>query len=111
MTTREMLPSRRQSQSFDFHHVNQGGHSFRYKATAGYYPDGRLGEVFLSASKITTDMDVAARDMAILLSIALQHGADREKISAAMTRQPNGKPLGVAGTLLDIIDELEGEAS
>lgn len=103
VTKRELLPPRRQSQNFDFEHVNQNYQAFAYKATVGFYDDGRLGEVFLSAAKITTDMDVAARDAAILLSFALQYGVPPESMRSAMTRDPGGRPLGVVGTLLDLL--------
>ena len=100
---RELLPARRMSETFDFAHTNQSWQSFGYKATVGYYMDGRPGEVFLSAAKITTDTDIAARDSAILLSFALQHGTPAEALRSAMTRDPEGRPLGVIGTLLDIM--------
>lgn len=102
-TKRELLPLRRMSETFDFTHINQSWQSFGYKATVGYYMDGRPGEVFLSAAKITTDMDIAARDAAILLSFALQHGTPVDSLRTAMTRDPEGRPLGVIGTLLDIM--------
>jgi hypothetical protein len=97
------------SENFDFDHINQNWQAFAYKATVGYYPDGRPGEVFLSAAKITTDMDISARDAAILLSFALQHGVDAERLRAAMTRDPEGKPLGVIGSLLDLMHQQDQE--
>lgn len=100
---RELMPTRRPSETFAFEHVTPSYQFFPYTATVGYYLDGRPGEVFLSAAKITTDMDTAARDAAILLSFALQFGAPLESMRAAISRDAEGKPMGVVGTLLDIM--------
>lgn len=100
---REALPQRRAADTFEFNHINTSWMSFKYRATIGFYDDGRPGEVFLSAAKLTTDMDIAARDSAILLSYALQHRADPHSIRTSMTRDPDGRPMGVIGTLLDIM--------
>lgn len=108
--SREILPARRRSETFDFEHVNASFMTFKYRATVGFYDDGRPGEVFLNAAKITTDMDIAARDAAILLSFALQTGVDAERVRASMTRDPDGRPLGVIGTLLDLIAGQRKEA-
>lgn len=103
MPHREVLPQRRASDTFEFEYINQSYMSFKYRATIGFYDDGRPGEVFLSAAKLTTDMDIAARDAAILLSYAIQHRADPRSISTSMTRDPDGRPMCVIGTLLDIM--------
>ena len=47
--TRELLPQRRPSEPFTFEHAG-----FDYRGTIGFYPDGRIGEVFLSAAKSGT---------------------------------------------------------
>ena len=101
--TRELLPQRRPSETFTFDH---GG--FEYRVTLGFYPDGRIGEVFLGAAKSGTALDIATRDSAILLSFALQHGATVEQIRSAMTRDVAGRPEGAMGVLLDRI-ACEGE--
>lgn len=101
--TRDRLPQRRAAETFDFDHVNHAGASFPYKATIGFYDDGRVGEVFLYAGKVGTELDVSIKDAAIILSFALQHGARAEDIRAAMTRDAVGRPEGVMGTLLDLI--------
>lgn len=108
MSHRERLPNRRRSESFEFEHRNYAGAPFPYLATLGCYADGRLGEVFIYAGKVGTELDVAIKDAAILLSFALQHGATVEDIRSAMTRDAKGKPEGVMGTLLDLISASEG---
>lgn len=95
---RELLPARRQSETLNF---RAGGVVFT--ATMGYYEDGRLGEVFLNAGKIASETDVAARDSAVVLSIALQHGVSVEAVRAALTRRADGTPEGPMGILLDVL--------
>jgi hypothetical protein len=104
MTDRERLPNRRYAETFTFWHGN-----FQYDATVGLYPDGRIGEVFLSAGKAGTELDIATRDSAIALSFALQYGCRPETIRAAMTRNSEGKPEGALGVLIDRICELQEE--
>jgi hypothetical protein len=101
--TREILPGRRRSETIHLEVVNASFQAFRYSVTVGYYDAEmtRIGEVFINSDKITTDLDVAARDVAILLSFALQHGVDPRTIQRSLTRDVDGRPLGLLGTLLD----------
>lgn len=101
--TRSVLPNRRASETIKFQVVRRDRTPAVYHATLGYYPDGRLGEVFLSAGKTGSDVDVAARDSAIAFSFALQHGCSVETARAAFCRDEDGKPEGPLGTLLDLL--------
>ena len=67
--TRELLPNRRRSGTFK---LRFGGQNAAYHVTCGYFNDGRLGEVFISTSKIGSAADAISRDCAILLSLALR---------------------------------------
>jgi ribonucleoside-diphosphate reductase alpha chain len=95
---RERLPNRRPALTFDFEHAG-----LKYTATVGRFPDGRIAEVFVQNHKSNSGADVNARDAAIILSFALQHGADVLAISKALCRDPRGKPSGVIGAVLDLI--------
>lgn len=101
--TRERLPQRRASETFDFTHFTPTGAGVPHKATLGYYGDGRIGEIFIGTGKVGTDVDVAVKDAAILASFALQSGVKVEDMRDAMTRDARGRPEGVMGTLLDLI--------
>ena len=97
---RQRLPDRRSSESFAF----QCGR-MNYVATISRFDDGRIAEIFLTNHKIGSDADAAARDSAVVCSIALQHGTPVETIRHALLRDGRGgasSPLGVA---LDIIAE------
>jgi hypothetical protein len=98
MTARERLPQRRANESFTFE-LN----GLRFTATVSRFPDGRIGELFLTNHKFGNQSDTNARDAAILLSFALQHGADIEAIRRALCRDSQGRALGPIGEALDII--------
>lgn len=96
---RHRLPDRRRGETFEFHHA---GHD--YTLTVGLYRTGRIGEVFLSAHKSGGDLEAVARDAAIVVSIALQFGADLKTIRSALTRDHNGAPATLIGAALDAIN-------
>lgn len=98
MSERQRLPNRRASRQITFE-----ANGLRYTATASFFPDCRLAEVFLSNAKAGSHSDSAAKDSAVVCSIALQHGVPLDVIRHALLRDARGvasSPLGVA---LDII--------
>jgi hypothetical protein len=99
---RQRLPNRRAAVTFDF---NVGTH--QYTATAGYFIDGplagKLAEIFLSNSKAGSALDAAARDSAVLCSLALQHGADIETLRRALMRDSQGIASSPLGAALDLL--------
>ena len=99
MMARERLPDRRPCINWTFYH-----RGFAYDATASFYPDGRVGEVFLGSGKAGTDLDIATRDSAIALSIAIQHGAPLDLLKNTFLR--NGDGVGAAGVMAALCDEL-----
>ena len=96
--TRERLPDRRQCESFSFELDG-----LRFTASIGRFSDGRVGELFLTNHKSGNQSDTNARDAAIILSFALQFGADIETIRRALCRNSQGRALGPVGAALDII--------
>jgi hypothetical protein len=102
--TRERLPNRRISEQFVFE-----CNALRYVATVSFFADGRLAEIFLSNAKAGSHSDSAAKDSAVVCSIALQYGVPVDVIRRALLRDSHGvasSPLGVA---LDRI--IAGEAA
>ena len=89
---RERLTNRRASESFTFE--LDGLH---FTATVSRFPDGRIGELFLNNHKAGNQVDTNARDAAILLSFALQHGADIDAIRKSLCRDSRGRALGPIG--------------
>ncbi len=102
---REKLPQRRYSETFELV-FNQSPVS----VTIGCHQDGGVGEVFLAMQKKAgSQADLAARDIAILLSLAIQHGVPLATINDALTKDAEGRPAGLAGYVVPHL--LEGEAS
>ena len=95
---RERLPDRRPSKSFSFE-LN----GFRFTATVSSFADGRIAELFLNNHKFGNQVDTNARDAAILLSFALQHGADINDIRKALCRDSKGQALSPVGAALDLL--------
>jgi hypothetical protein len=103
---RQRLPNRRASVGFTIAHP--GLPSISYEVMLGFDGEPATGaprEVFISCNKLTSDLDLAARDVATAISIALQYGARVEELAAAVSRGDDGKPQGVAGAVLDAILE------
>ena len=98
MTERATLPQRRSAETFDMRH---GAKRTVFQVTLGRYPDGRIGEVFISGAKAGSELDAVARDGAVLLSIALQFGASLEVMRHAMTREGDGAPSTILGAVVD----------
>ena len=90
---REQLPNRRASQQLAFE-----CNGLRYVATVSFFPDGRLAELFLSNAKAGSHSDSAAKDSAVVSSIALQYGVPVDVIRHALLQDSRGVasgPLGV----------------
>jgi hypothetical protein len=99
MSERRRLPNRRASETFAF---ECGGLS--YTATYSLFPDdGTLGEIFISNHKAGSAADCAARDAAIVCSIALQFGADPDAIRKALCRDGAGRASGPLGAAFDLL--------
>ena len=99
-SARSRLPDLRVHEVFEFDHL---GH--HYTAGIGRYGQGRIGEVFLNASKSGTAIETHARDGAVILSLLLQHGCPIDAIRQTITRNPDGSAAGPFGTLLDLLAE------
>jgi len=95
---RERLPDRRPCESFCFE-----CNGLHYTATISRYADGRLAEIFLGNAKAGSHSDAAAKDSAVVASIAFQHGVPLETIRKALLRDARGNPSSPLGMALDIV--------
>lgn len=102
---RRRLPNRRASETFGFQ-----CNGLRYTATASWFDEGNLGEVFLSNHRADSHADACARDAAILASIALQFGAPLEVLRKALLRDSQGRPSTPVGAVLDQLREQSNQA-
>jgi hypothetical protein len=104
MSDRQRLPNRRYCESF-----NCELNGLKFTASIGRFTDNRVGELFLVNHKSGNQSDTNARDGAILLSFALQHGADINVIREALCRDSNGRALSPIGAALDLIAQRDRE--
>ena len=98
MSARDRLPDRRPCESFSFECNN-----LHYTASISRYADGRLAEIFLGNAKAGSHSDAAAKDSAVVCSIALQHGVPLDTIRHALLRDARGNASSPLGMALDII--------
>lgn len=69
----------------------------KFYVTAGLYPDGNLGEIFIRADRVGSFMSGALDMTAMVMSIGLQHGVPFEAFTSKMRHSrfpPNGFGLG-----------------
>jgi hypothetical protein len=95
---RDRLPNRRVAITTAFERDGS-----QYQMTVGFYPDGRVGEVFLNADRANSLLDFLMSDAAILASVALQYGAPLDEIMRALKRDGRGVAASPIGEALDQI--------
>jgi hypothetical protein len=98
MSGRLRLPNRRKCLTLEFQHAGQA-----FRLSTGYFSDGRLAEVFLSARHVGSPLEALARDSAILVSLCLQHGVAIETIKHALTRDHDGSAATAISAALDAL--------
>ena len=103
---RRTLPQRRAAETFGMRFWNQP-----FTVTVGFYPDGTPGEVFIDGGKTGQDIQSTARDAAVVLSLALQHGITAASIRHAVTRNGSGEAASIVGAIADALCSTpEGES-
>lgn len=101
-TSRRYLPNRRPNETFAFDWLGMN-----FVATISRFDDGAVGEIFLSNGRVNSHADTAARDSAVICSLALQHGVDLETLRRSLLRDSQGKASGPLGVALDLIAALD----
>lgn len=107
MTDRKTLPARRFAETFDLVH---GELRQPFQVSVGFY-EGQEGqprkpaEVFINGAKVGSVVEAVARDGAVILSLALQHGVPLDVIQTAITRDGQGAPMSIIGAVVDRLDE------
>jgi hypothetical protein len=98
---RRILPQRRRAETFTVVHWNQP-----FVVTVGFFDDGTPGEVFVDSRKTGGDVEAIARDAAVAISLALQHGAAVETLQHAITRNSNGSSASILGAVVDCLSAI-----
>jgi hypothetical protein len=97
-SARQRLPNRRPAETQAIERDN-----LKFQMTVGTYPDGRIGEIFLTAEHANSLLDVLMHDAAIITSLALQFGCPLETIRHALKRDGHGIAASPIGAALDRI--------
>jgi hypothetical protein len=95
---RTAIPNRRQHEIISYMHDG-----IYFNGQISYLPNGAPCEVFVDGGKPGSPVQAVARDSAVAISLALQHGTPLETLCAAMTRNEQGQAAGPIGTFLDIV--------
>jgi hypothetical protein len=103
MTARCALPDRRGCERFE---ISFGGLVGNHVVDVGFYDDGSIGEVFITGGKSGEQIQAIARDFAIVLSLALQHGVQLQTIAHALTRDSQGHAQSIGGAVIDRLTEM-----
>jgi len=104
MSERGRLPNRRRAETIK---IRFGGQIAAFHITSGYHADGRLGEIFISTHQTGSAIEALAHDIAMLMSLGLQHGCSLETMRAALTRNTDGTPTTIAGAVADKLTNRE----
>lgn len=97
---RNLLPPRRFAETYS---LEWGGFNKGFTVTLGLYHNLSIGEVFITGGKSGEQVEASARDGAVLISLALQHGASIETIAHAITRDGHGEPQTIIGAVIDFM--------
>ena len=101
--TRERLENRRPSELFEVESLK-----LPFTVSVSKYSDGRLAEIFINNHKAGSAAGIMASDLAVVCSIALQHGVPVEVIRKALARDSQGNATSPLGVALDLL--LGGES-
>jgi hypothetical protein len=85
--------------------VGRGALGLHFRVSVGRYADGRVGEIFLSNTRVNSSAGIMASDSAILCSLLLQQGVSLDVIRRALMRDPRGRAVGPLGVVLDQLAE------
>ena len=100
---RERLPHRRENTTVP---VEAGG--IEAYATLGFTDEGRPLEIFLRPRpgvKAGSPVEFLIDDIAVILSIAIQHGLSPEALAGSLGRNDDGSPSSIVGASLELFGE------
>ena len=106
---RKRLPNRRQAVRQEVEFDPQAPNGSLCTVSIGFGDDLRPAEVFISTRKRGSTLDAFCNDAAILLSLALQHGAEVADIAHSLGRTADGRRTSVLGTAIDFAAAVAAE--
>ena len=96
--SRERLPNRRDSELAT---LIVGGRE--YTVAVSFDPRQRVKELFLDTKKYGSEMSLIVKDIAVVVSVAVQDGSLAKKLARSVARLPNGSPATIVGAALDFM--------
>jgi len=99
---REILPNRREQESIGFEFAGMC-----FIVSLGRFADGRPAEVFLASNKVTSRLDLEAKNAAIFISMLLQTGYTLADLREASHADEWNRPATIACAILDGVLRLE----
>ena len=116
--TRARLPGRRRNESREIETEN-----IRCRVTVGLDGTGHPREIFIDSPKQGSEIDTLLGDIAVLISLGLQHGIPPTAMAHSMSRRPSAPvtpkdidragdsvAASVLGAAIDWLVELEAAA-
>lgn len=95
---RRRLPNRRECLTFEIEAQGLG-----FTATASWFANGTLAEIFLQNHKAGSMAGINAQDSAVVCSLALQYGVPLQTLRHALMRDAQDRASGPLGVALDRI--------
>ena len=103
---RERLPTRRPSVTRELTWTGSNGQTTTCTVMVGFRLDGTPAEIFIDAAKIGSTMNLLLQDVAVIVSLALQHNIAPSELAHSMSRVPAGGAKTEAGSVLGAVVEV-----
>lgn len=116
---RYRLPNRRLSVGYEIAVKIGGDRERTIRVMVGFAENGQVKEVFINDAKEGQDLGRIFDDLAIIVSLALQHGITPEALAKSMSRlpyeplkpheldpgmaPPHRRPASIVGEIIDLI--------
>lgn len=97
--SRQDFPTRRPGEALDYDYDGMA-----IRACANRFDGGEIGEIFINAGKPDSAAYYVAQEAAIIFSIARRYGAPMSEIRAALPKLASGKPAGLVGVFLKMVE-------
>lgn len=98
---RQPLSTRRKNQSMEL--VFDG---MRFQLTVGFYPNGRIGEVWLNGPRPDSALYHITQDACVLISHLLQRFASPHTLYDSLPRKADGASASVIGAIIELLMSL-----
>ena len=103
---RKHLPARRPSVTRELTWAGSNGQATTCTVMVGFRLDGTPAEIFIDGAKIGSTMNLLLQDVAVIVSLALQHNIAPSELAHSMSRVPAGGAKTEVGSVLGAVVKL-----